>query len=246
MRPIIGVTAGVEPDVRWSAWREPAALLPASYLRVVARAGGRAALLPPDDGAEETVAALDGLVVSGGNDIDPALYGAEAHPETGDVRPERDHGELALLRAALDRGLPVLGICRGAELIAVAHGGSLHQHLPEVVGHDGHRPPVPARFGYHDVRLLPGSRVAGILGGTAKVASYHHQGIAAIGNGLDAVAWADDGSIEAVESSGRGGFLVGVLWHPEQDDDERLLAALVEAATRQPRGQHRPEDVTPG
>ncbi|HZD70914.1 MAG TPA: gamma-glutamyl-gamma-aminobutyrate hydrolase family protein, partial [Actinomycetes bacterium] len=130
MRPIIGVTAAVEADVRWRVWEEPAALLPASYLRVVARAGGRGVLLPPDgDGAGETVAALDGLVVSGGGDIDPALYGAGSHPQTADVRPERDHAELALLQEALDKGLPVLGVCRGAQLIAVAHGGSLHQHL---------------------------------------------------------------------------------------------------------------------
>jgi putative glutamine amidotransferase len=123
----------------------------------------------------------------------------------------------------------VLGICRGAQLIAVAHGGALHQHLPEVVGHDGHRPET-ARFGYHDVRVTPGSRTGTVLGGSVKVASYHHQGIAAAAGGLEAVAWAEDGSIEAVESSDPGRFLVGVQWHPEQDGDERLLVALVEAA----------------
>ena len=224
------MTADVEPDVRWGVWGEPAALLPASYLRVVASAGGRAVLLPPDpEGAEETVATLDGLLVSGGNDIDPALYGAEKHPRTVDVRPGRDRAELALLGAALDAGLPVLGICRGAQLIAVAHGGALHQHLPEVVGHDGHRP-ATARFGYHDVRVTPGSRTEGVLGGSLKVASYHHQGIAATGGGLEAVAWAEDGSIEAVESSDPGRFVLGVQWHPEQEGDERLLVALVEAA----------------
>jgi len=211
-------------------WEEPAALLPASYLRVIARAGARGVLLPPDDdGVEETVAVLDGLVVSGGNDLDPALYGAETHPRTGGVRPERDRAELRLLRAALDEGLPVLGTCRGAQLIAVAHGGSLHQHLPEVVGHDGHQP-GPARYGHHKVQPAPDSRTGEILGGAAEVASYHHQGIATLGTGLKAVAWADDGSIEAVESTGRAGFLVGVLWHPEHDGDERLFSALVEAA----------------
>ncbi len=131
--------------------------------------------------------------------------------------------------------------CRGAQLIAVAHGGSLHQHLPEVVGHDGHRP-APARYGYHDVRLIPGSRAGGVLGGSAKVASHHHQGIATIGTGLEAVAWADDGSIEAVESTAPAPFLVGVLWHPEQDD-ERLFAALVEAA-RARRAERRQSAVT--
>jgi putative glutamine amidotransferase len=224
------VTADVEPDVRWGVWGEPAALLPASYLRVVTRAGGRAVLLPPDpEGAGETVATLDALLVSGGNDIDPALYGAETHPSTVDVRPERDRAELALLGAALDAGLPVLGICRGAQLMAVAHGGALHQHLPEVVGHDGHRP-ATARFGYHDVRVRTGSRTEAVLGGSLKVASYHHQGIAAAGGGLEAVAWAEDGSIEAVESGDPGRFVLGVQWHPEQDGDERLLVALVEAA----------------
>ena len=224
------MTVDVEPDARWGVWGEPAALLPASYLRVIARAGGRAVLLPPDpEGAGETVATLDGLLLSGGNDIDPPLYGAEPHPRTVDVRPGRDRAELALLRAALDAGLPVLGICRGVQLIAVAHGGALHQHLPEVVGHDGHRP-ASGRFGYHDVRTAPDSRIGAILGGGAKVASYHHQGIAEVGTGLKAVAWADDGGIEAVESSDPGRFLVGVLWHPEQDGDELLLVALVEAA----------------
>jgi putative glutamine amidotransferase len=223
------VTADVEPEVRWGVWGEPAALLPASYLRVVARAGGRVVPLPPDpEGAGETVGRLDGLLVSGGNDIDPALYGAKPHPGTVDVRPERDRAELALLGAALDAGLPVLGICRGAQLIAVAHGGALHQHLPEVVGHDGHRPGT-ARYGYHDVRVTPGSRTDAALGGSPKVASCHHQGIAAAG-GLEAVAWAEDGSIEAVESGDPGRFVVGVQWHPEQDGDERLLVALVEAA----------------
>jgi putative glutamine amidotransferase len=228
-KPVIGLTAAVELDAHWRVWRGAAALLPASYLRVVARAGGRAVVLPPDDEADGTVAMLDGLVVSGGNDLDPGLYGAAAHPRTGGVRPERDRAESRLLRAALDTGVPVLGVCRGAQLIAVTHGGRLHQHLPEVVGHDGHQP-APARHGRHEVRATPGSRVSEIIGGAATVASYHHQGIAAVGTGLRAVAWADDGTIEAVESTDPSRFVVGVLWHPEHDGDERLFAALVEAA----------------
>ena len=243
MRPIIGVTAGIEADARWRVLEEAAALLPASYPRVIARAGGRPVLLPPDeDAADETVAALDGLVLSGGNDLDPALYGAAPHPRTGGVAPERDRAELALLRAALDEGLPVLGICRGAQLIAVAAGGGLHQHLPEVVGHNGHQP-APGRYGYHEVRLGPGSRVEGILGSVAKVASHHHQGIAGVASGLAAVAWAEDGGIEAVEATARGRFLVGVLWHPEHDGDERLFAALVDAAAALRAGR---SGVTPG
>ena len=260
-RPVIGVTAGIEPDARWRVWEEAAALLPASYPRVIARAGGRAVLLPPDeDGVEETVAALDGLVLSGGNDLDPALYGQAAHPLTRGLTPERDRAELALLRAALADGLPVLGICRGSQLIAVAAGGSLHQHLPELVGHQGHQP-EPGRYGRHQVRIDPASRTGAILGPLAKVASHHHQGIASVGTGLEAlgtplkaVAWAEDGTIEAVEGSARGRFLVGLLWHPEEDGDERPFASLVEAAGalragragRAGRGRAGSPGVTPG
>ena len=243
MRPIIGVTVGIEGDARWRVWEEAAALLPASYPRVIARAGGRAVLLPPEvDGAEETVAALDGLVLSGGGDLDPALYGQAPHPLTRGVAPERDRGELTLLRAALAEGLPVLGVCRGAQLIVVAAGGSLHQHLPELVGRQGHLP-APGRYGYHEVRLDPASRIGGILGAGAKVASHHHQGIATVGTGIEAVGWAEDGTIEAVEATARGRFLVGVLWHPEEDGDERLFAALVDAAGALRAGR---AGVTPG
>jgi putative glutamine amidotransferase len=242
-RPLIGVTVGIERDARWRVWREPAALLPAVYLTAIARAGGRAVLLPPDDGhAEETVAGLDGLVISGGNDIDPSMYGCKPHPKTASVQPERDHGELTVLRAALRRELPVVGICRGSQLINVAHGGSLHQHLPEVIGHDGHRP-GPGRFGHHSVHMLANSRLGDVLGEEASVASYHHQGIAIIGAGLKAVAWSGDGLIEAIESTDPGCFLVGVLWHPEHDHDVRLFTALVEAAKRRVR---LPDDDDPG
>jgi putative glutamine amidotransferase len=198
----------------------------------MAKAGGRAVLLPPDNGdGAETVARLDGLVISGGNDIDPSAYGREPHPRTVDVRPERDQGELAVLRAALRRELPVLGVCRGSQLMAVAHGGSLHQHLPEVLGHGRHRP-APGRYGHHDVDIMQGSRLHAVLGKQATVASYHHQGIATAGARLRAVAWSDDGLIEAIESTDARRFLVGVLWHPEHDDDVRLFGALVEAAER--------------
>jgi len=230
LRPLIGVTVGIEADARWRVWEEPAAVLPAVYLRMVAKAGGRAVLLPPDNGdATETVARLDGLVISGGNDVDPTLYGDEPHRRTVDVQPDRDQGELAVLRAALRRKLPVLGICRGSQLMAVAHGGSLHQHLPEVIGHDGHRP-APGRYGHHDVQITAGSRLHAVLGKEATVASYHHQGIATVGTRLNAVAWSDDGLIEAIESTDAERFLVGVLWHPEHDEDVRLFSALVEAA----------------
>jgi putative glutamine amidotransferase len=229
-RPIIGVTTAIEQDARWRVWNEPAALLSARYLDAIACAGGRAVLLPPDEGsAEETLAVLDGLVVSGGSDISPSMYGSRPHPKTTGVRPERDHSELALVETALKLSRPVLGICRGAQLISVAHGGALHQHLSDVVGHDRHRPAL-GRYGYHDVRIHQGSRLGHLLGDKSRVASYHHQGIAAVGVGLEAVAWSDDGSIEAVESSDPGRFVLGVLWHPERDDDGRLFAALTEAA----------------
>jgi putative glutamine amidotransferase len=242
-RPVIGVTAGIEPDVRWRVWEEAAALLPASYPRVIARAGGRPVLLPPDEhGVEESVAALDGLVLSGGNDLDPTLYGQAPHPLTRGMAPERDRAELALLRVALAEGLPVLGICRGGQLIAVAAGGSLHQHLPELVGHQGHQP-EPGRYGRHPVRLDRASRTGAILGPLAEVASHHHQGIASVGTGLEAVAWAEDGTIEAVEATARGRFVVGVLWHPEEDGDERPFAALVDAAGALRAGR---VGVTPG
>jgi gamma-glutamyl-gamma-aminobutyrate hydrolase PuuD len=214
---------------RWRAWEADAVLLPLRYVAAVELAGGRAVLLPPSDlGAEETAASIDGLVCSGGPDLDPALYGARADPRTQGVRPERDRGELALLRAALGRDLPVLGICRGMELLDVARGGTLHQHLPDVVGHGGHRDGTTA-YSRHRVTLAGGSLTERILGSTVTVPSYHHQGIATVGSGLAAVGWADDGSVEAVEADGRR-FTVGVLWHPEQGDDPRLFQALVAAA----------------
>jgi putative glutamine amidotransferase len=160
-------------------------------------------------------------------DLDPGLYGEAGHPETRDVDEVRDAGELALLREALARDLPVLGICRGIELLVVASGGRLYQHLPDVVGHDRHRP-ARGEFGSHDVRVQPGTRVAAAVGERLTVASHHHQGIADPG-ALSPVAWSDDGAIEAVEAADRR-FVVGVLWHPEARADARLFAALCAAA----------------
>jgi gamma-glutamyl-gamma-aminobutyrate hydrolase PuuD len=163
VRPIIGITSYVQ-DAKWGAWELPAALVPLSYVQSVERAGGRPLLVPPiEDGVEETLGALDGLVLSGGADIDPDHYGASRHPETSFTQPERDRAELALLEAALERELPVLAVCRGMQLLNVVHGGGLHQHLPELVGHDLHRE-IAGTFSMHDVRLEPGSRVARLLG----------------------------------------------------------------------------------
>jgi putative glutamine amidotransferase len=188
-------------------------------------------LLPPMvDGVAETLAVADGVIFSGGPDLDPATYDARPAAATFGVQTDRDAAELALLRAALERDLPVLGICRGMQLLNVAYGGALAQHLPDVVGHDGHRT-EPGRFDVHPVSTLGGSRVASVVGEQPAVCSAHHQGIATVGNGLVASAWAQDGSVEALEDP-RKAFVVGVIWHPEEGDDRRLFAALVEAARR--------------
>jgi putative glutamine amidotransferase len=225
MRPLIGVTSYVE-QAMWGVWNRPAVLIPESYVLMVRSAGARAVVVPPDDAdAPDLIARLDGLVLAGGADIAPSHYSAHAHPLTV-TRPDRDAGELAVLRAALDADLPVLGVCRGAELLAVAYGGSLHQHLPDVVGHDRHRP-EPGVYGSHPVRFAPGSAAAKTLGDTAEVNSYHHQAIADPG-GLTVTGWADDDVVEAVEDLAHR-FVFGVQWHPEGDGDVRPFAALVEA-----------------
>ena len=230
MRPLIGITTYSEPEVSWGHWTLPAALVPLAYVAAVERAGGRPLLVPPDgDGIDETLAVLDGLVFSGGNDLDPGSYGADAHPETTSTAPERDDAELALLTAALERDLPVLAVCRGSQILNVARGGDLVQHLPEIVGHHDHRP-TPGEFTEHAVTLADRSRLADVLGsGHAPVKSHHHQGFGRVGEGLREAAWADDGTIEAVEDPSKR-FALGVLWHPEESDDRRLFEALVAEA----------------
>ena len=227
-KPLIGITTYVEP-ASWGAWNLEAALIPYDYVRAVERAGGRAVLVPPDeDGSEEVLDALDGLVFSGGSDLTPEEYGAEAHPETKGTNPARDRGELALLTAALARDLPVLAICRGVEVLNVVRGGDLVQHLPDVVGNNNHRE-VPGTFADHPVRVDPSSRLGEVHGA---VKSSHHQGLGRIGEGLREVAWAEDGIVEALEDPDKP-FVVGVLWHPEAGDDQRLFDQLVEAARKE-------------
>jgi gamma-glutamyl-gamma-aminobutyrate hydrolase PuuD len=227
VKPLIGITSYAE-EASWGYWTLPAALVPLSYVRSVELAGGRPIVVPPtDDGVEETLDALDGLILSGGADLDPAAYGASPHRTTG-AQVERDRAELALLTGALERDLPVLAICRGMQLLNVAQGGSLHQHLPDVVGHEGHRETRGA-FSEHAVRIAPGSRAAGILGEESRIKSTHHQAPDRIGDGLEPVGWAEDGTVEALERA-RGAFAVGVLWHPEEGEDKRLFEALVEEA----------------
>ena len=227
-RPLIGITSYVEP-AQWGAWELPSALVPYMYVEAIERAGGRALLVPPSDqGLEETLDALDGLLFSGGSDLDPSTYDHEPHPETTGTRPERDRGELALVSAALERDMPVLAVCRGSQVLNVARGGDLVQHLPEVVGDERHKH-TPGVFSDHDVRVEPESRLGGLLGERAPVKSHHHQGYGRVGDGLREVAWADDGTVEALEDPSKR-FAVGVLWHPEAGEDRALFEALVEQA----------------
>jgi putative glutamine amidotransferase len=231
-RPNIGVTAATE-RVSYGVWKEiPAIISPARYLKAVQRAGGRPVLLPPDPEDEEdpgeVLDLLDALVVTGGaGDLDPALYGDERHPETGPVQEERDAYELALVRGALEREMPILGICRGMQILNVAYGGTIEQHLPEVLGHEEHRH-TPGTFADHEVRLVPDSLAARAAGSESTPAkSHHHQGIKEVGEGLQVTGWAvEDGAVEALEDPSCP-FVLGVLWHPEEDENSQLIKALV-------------------
>lgn len=230
-RPVIGITTYVT-DARWGYWNLEAALIPFDYVRSVEEAGGRALLVPPSfDGLAETLDAVDALVFTGGSDIDPELYGEKRHPETFGVQRQRDDAELALLSAALEHDMPVLGICRGLQLLNVAMGGDLNQHIPELVGHDGHKHDPPGMFVAHEVVTLPDTRLATALGARVTVMSHHHQGVKTLAPGLIEAASAEDGLIEAVEAPHER-FVVGVLWHPEAGEDRRLFQALVTAANK--------------
>jgi gamma-glutamyl-gamma-aminobutyrate hydrolase PuuD len=230
MRPLIGITSYAE-EIRWGVWTEEAAVIPLAYVRAVDRAGGRPLVVPPvEDGVDETLEALHGVIFSGGGDLDPGLYDAEPHPETDVPREQRDRAEIAMLGAALDRDMPVLAICRGSQLLNVARGGDLVQHLPEAVGHERHKD-EPGAFSDHSVRVVAGSRLGGLLGEQAPVKSHHHQGMGRIGEGLREVAWAEDGVVEGLEDPGRR-FALGVLWHPEEGEDLALFTGLVEEARR--------------
>jgi putative glutamine amidotransferase len=225
---VIGITTYVTP-ARFGVWEEESALIPAAYVRAIEAAGGRPLLVPPSTEAiEETLDRLDGILFSGGSDLDPELYGQEAHPETNGIVPERDRAEIALLRAALERDMPVLAVCRGSQVLNVALGGDLVQHLPEIVGDEKHKH-TPGEFADHDVDLVAGTRVQEILGDHAPVKSHHHQGYGKIGDGLREAARAEDGTIEALEDPSRR-FAMGVLWHPEAGEDFALFEALVAEA----------------
>ena len=229
--PVIGLTT-YRQKARSGVWDVPASFLPAVYLDGVTRSGGIAVLLPPQpaDGsvAEQVIGRLDGLILTGGKDVNPAAYGQQPHPATEEPATDRDDWEFALLRAALERRVPVLGICRGPQVINVALGGTLHQHLPDVLGHSGHRV-ADATFASHTAHIVAGSRLNRLLGDDVQTRCYHHQGIDQVGAGLVASARCD-GIVEGIESAGDD-FVVGVQWHPEENlDDLRLFAGLVEAA----------------
>jgi putative glutamine amidotransferase len=230
MKPIVGITSYAE-EVTWGAWTETAALVPISYVRAIERAGGRPLVVPPsEDSIEDTLRVLDGIVFSGGSDLDPELYEAERHPETDEARQVRDRAEMALLSAALECDMPVLAVCRGSQVLNVARGGNLVQHLPEVLGHERHRH-TPGEWSDHDVKVEPESRVGRLLGNRAPVKSHHHQGYGRIGEGLRETGWAEDGTVEALEDPSKR-FAVGVLWHPEEGEDMSLFEALVEEAAQ--------------
>ena len=230
-RPLIGLTT-YRQQAKSGVWDVQASFLPGVYLDGVTGAGGIAALLPPqpvdDEIAEQVISRLDGLILTGGKDINPEEYGHSPHAATEEPARERDAWEFALLGAALRHNVPVLGICRGPQVINVALGGTLHQHLPDVIGHSGHRV-ADATFASHTAVITEGSRLNRLLGDTVQTSCYHHQAIDRLGRGLITSAICD-GVIEGIEAPGAD-FVVGVQWHPEENlDDLRLFTALVEAA----------------
>lgn len=242
--PLIGITTYLE-QASTGVWNVPAAFLPRVYLDAITRAGGIAVLLPPQPVspviAARVLDGLDGLVVTGGKDIDPARYGQEPHPLADEPRPDRDAWEDALLRAALDRDLPFLGICRGAQLLNVTLGGTLHQHLPDLIG-DTRYQAGHGVFSTAEVAVQPGSRLRGLLGGDTRITVpvYHHQAIDRLADGLSVSGRSEPGIVQAVELPGAA-FAVAVQWHPEEDrHDLRLFTGLVDAAVRhRERGQER-------
>ena len=241
MTPNIGVSCNVEEVAYGGLWTERAAMVPMTYVRAVARAGGRPLLIAPTpaDLADPAplLDMLDGLLITGGADLAAETYGAAAHPETAPTDADRDAFELALVRAASERDLPCLGICRGMQVVNVAHGGTLEQHLPDRLARDIHRG-AGGEFAGHHVEVEPGSLAAVAAGGTrVAVRSYHHQGVERVGDGLRVTARAEgDATVEAIEDASRR-FMLGVLWHPEEDEADRLIGAFVrECRTRAAAG----------
>lgn len=229
--PVIGITAGVD-RARSGIWDTNAVFLQWTYGSALVAAGAAVTVLPTQPALPDAVAAvlarLDGIIVTGGGDLDPALYGAEPHPKNDAPRRDRDDWELALAAAAIDRGLPYLGICRGTQVLNVARGGSLIQHLPELIGneeHEGH----DDVFGHVEVATVAGTRIAGWHPPSSVVPVYHHQAIDRVGDGLVVGARSSYGVVEEVEDPSVA-FCVGVQWHPEQDTRTELFEAFVAAA----------------
>ena len=238
--PLIGICAAME-RARWAVWDLPAALVPMNYIEQVQRAGGVALLIPPDPALVEDpgriLDRIDGLMLVGGPDVEASRYGAAPHPAAEPPAPLRDAVEIALMRGASERGLPVLGICRGMQVINVACGGTLRQHLPEDLGGDEHRRVAGSLAGNdHAVRLAEGSRAEGAAGTAPRpVTSHNHQAVEGVGAGLRVTGWHDaDGVAEALEGD-EAAWLVGVQWHPEADPGSPVIAALVTAAAERRR-----------
>jgi putative glutamine amidotransferase len=228
--PVVGITAYVE-QAGFGVWDVPATVIHHAYVEKVAAAGGLPVVIPPIGTPAALVPRLDALIIAGGADVNPARYGAEPHPALGPLRADRDDSEFALVQAALEAGLPLLGICRGLQVLNVALGGTLFQHLPESIGVLDHGP-SPGVFGRSTVKVAPGSRLAGLLGTeTLTVPCHHHQSIDRLGGGVTPTAWSADGVIEAIEVPAHP-FAVGVQWHPEADQGLSLFRALVAAACR--------------
>ena len=227
MRPLIGISTYRE-QARWGTWDVPAVLLPTAYAEAVATVGGEPVLLPTGATSDAVVRHLDGLVLAGGADVEPELYGHPPGRHTTVLRPDRDTIELAVLRAALAANLPLLAICRGMQLLNVALGGTLIQHLPDLPD-AGEHDPGPGLYARRVVRTEPGSGLHRLLGGSASADCHHHQSVDLIATGLTVTGWAEDGTVEAVEAAGQA-FCLGVQWHPEAGEDRRLFEALVRAA----------------
>jgi putative glutamine amidotransferase len=234
-RPAIGICSQIV-DARWSVWSQPASLLPQGYIDAIQRAGGLAVVIPPDaeliENPDDVLDRIDALILSGGHDVDPALYGAEVHPATNSLVPARDRSEIALVRRAVERDMPVLGICRGMQVLNVAFGGTLRQHLPDELGHEQHRRVSGSFDGSdHDVKLTEGS-LAALAAGEALhgTKSHHHQAVGEIGDGLEVTGFSTlDELPEAIENPDCR-FVLGVQWHPEADASSRVIGALVQRA----------------
>ena len=232
-RPIIGITGELEA-ARWRNWIREAVVSPVSYTRAVERAGGAPVILPPvpSSSVASLIARIDALVVAGGRDIDPSLYNQAPHDQNDVPDHRRDRFEILMIRAAIEADLPFLAVSRGMQILNVARGGTLIQHLPDRLGSESHKPD-PVKMTTHDVQISAASKLGGVLGATAQVPAAHHQAIDRIGSGLLTVAWTPDQVVEAVELQGHK-FGIGVQWRPEEGDDTRIFEALVAAAKPAP------------